>query len=108
MELFNPNAHYRDDPFTDELAGANAIRAHINEICAMTANVEFDAERTWVSGETVLSSFHSAYTLRTDGSRHRQRGFLTFELDDEKLVQRLRQWAVERMVGTDATYKVEV
>ena len=29
------------------------------------ANVEFDAERVWVSGATVLASWHAAYTRRT-------------------------------------------
>jgi len=33
---------------------------------------------------------------------------MTFELDDEKRVVRFRQWPLERVVGTDTTYKVEV
>jgi hypothetical protein len=107
MELFAENAQYRDDPFADELAGSNAIRSKVNDVCAQTANVEFDAERVWVSGATILSSFHSAYTLRSNGKRVRQRGFLTMELDDAQQIWRFRQWAAEREVGTDSTFKVE-
>ena len=44
--------------------------------------MEFDAERVWVAGSTVLASWHAAVTLRRTGERVRQRGFLTFELDD--------------------------
>ena len=33
---------------------------------------------------------------------------MALELDDDKRVVRFRQWPLERVVGTDATYKVEV
>ena len=108
MSLFAANAEYREDPFADQLAGANAIRERWNHICANTANVEFDAERTWAAGATVLASFHAAYTRRLDGGRVRVRGFMTLEVDDDRRVVRFRQWPVEKTVGTDSTFKVEV
>ena len=105
MSLFREDAEYRENPFADALTGGNAIRERWNHICANTANVEFDAERVWVAASTVLASFHAAYTRREDGGRVRVRGFMAIEVDDDKLVGRFRQWPVERLVGTDSTFK---
>jgi ketosteroid isomerase-like protein len=105
LELFAADAEYRPDPFEPALTGANAIRAHWNESAAQQAHVEFDAERVWVAGRTVLSSWHAAYTRRSSSERVRVRGFMTLELDDDGLVSRLRAWALERDVGTDRGFK---
>lgn len=107
LALFDTDAEYREHPFGNPLAGSNAIRELWNDICASQAHVEFDAERTWVSGSTVLSSWHAAYTLRANGERHRVRGFMTLELNDARLVHRFRQWPIERVVGTDSTLEAE-
>lgn len=107
MPLFSPEAEYRFDPFAEQLVGTNAIRAHWNELAAGMANVEFDAERTWAVGSTVLASWHAAYTRRTTAERVRARGFMTLELDDTRRVVRFRQWPVERVVGTDSTFRIE-
>src|SRR5438105_3081658 len=80
VELFTPDAEYRPDPFTQPLQGANAIREWWNQIAATQANVEFDAERIWVSGPTILASWHAAYTRRADSRRIRARGFVTLEV----------------------------
>lgn len=107
LELFDRDAEYREDPFSPPLAGSNDIRALWNHIAAIQAHVEFDAERIWVSGSTVLTSWHAAYTTRASGERRRVRGFMTLELNDDHKVQRFRQWAVERVVGTDSTMPPE-
>jgi hypothetical protein len=107
LEAFDRDAEYREDPFGPPLAGSNAIRELWNHVAATQAHVEFDAERIWVSGSTVLTSWHAAYTLRASGERRRVRGFMTLELNDDRKVQRLRQWAVERVVGTDSTMPPE-
>ncbi len=113
LELFAEDAGYRADPFTEPLSGANAIRALWNQVATEQANVEFDAERIWVSGPAVLVSFHAAYTRRVDAARIRVRGFMTFELgaprQDGKrpLVERFRAWPIEREVGRDATFTPE-
>ncbi|MDP8903833.1 MAG: nuclear transport factor 2 family protein [Chloroflexota bacterium] len=107
MGLFSDDAVYRADPFADELVGANAIRARWNEICAAQVHVEFDAERIWVVGATVLASWHAAYTRRRTAERVRVRGFMTLELNGAGRVQRVRQWPLERVVGTDSTLAPE-
>lgn len=113
LDLFAADADYRASPFAEPLSGANAIRALWNEMAAQQANVEFDAERVWVSGQAVLASFHGAYTRRVDAARVRVRGFMTFELGDapagggRPLVRRFRQWPLEREVGRDATFTPE-
>jgi ketosteroid isomerase-like protein len=104
MELYAADAEHRDDPFRDPRLGANAIRAMWNDIATNEVNVEFDAERIWVSGRTVLASWHAAYTDATNGDRVRMRGFATLELDPAGLIKRLREWPVSRVVGRDSTY----
>ena len=109
VELFDVNAEYRPDPFADSLQGLNAIRALWNDVAATQAHVEFDAERIWVSGATVLASWHAAYTSRATSERVRVRGFMTLELNEAqpRRVQRMKQWPLERVVGSDSTFAAE-
>lgn len=109
VDLFDRDADYRAHPFGEPVQGLNAIRALWNDVCATQAHVEFDAERIWVSGVTVLASWHAAYTRRATAERVRARGFMTLELSDAqpRRVQRFRQWPVERVVGRDATFETE-
>lgn len=106
VEIFDANAEYRPDPFAEPLQGLNAIRSLWNEIAATQAHVEFDAERIWVSGGTVLASWHAAYTRRATSERVRIRGFMTMEMNESqpRRVQRMKQWPQERVVGSDATF----
>jgi ketosteroid isomerase-like protein len=107
VALFREDAEYRPDPFMDPSVGANAIREALNTEAAERANVEFDAERVWVSGSAVLASWHGAHTKRADGERVRSRGFLTLELDDERLIGRLRGWTMSRAIGRDSSFSVD-
>jgi limonene-1,2-epoxide hydrolase len=109
IELFAADADYRADPFAEPLHGVNAIRALWNDIATTQANVEFDAERIWVSGSTILASWHVAYTARTTSQRVRVRGFTTMEMTETepRRIQRFRQWPIERAVGTDSTFTAE-
>lgn len=109
VDLFDADAEYRPDPFADPLHGVNAIRALWNDLAATQSHVEFDAERIWVSGSTVLASWHAAYTRRATAERVRVRGFLTIELNESepRRVQRMKQWPLERVVGIDSTLAAE-
>jgi ketosteroid isomerase-like protein len=107
VALFTENAEYRTDPFEDAIQGANAIRAYWNDAAATEVNVEFDAERIWVSGRTVLASWHAAFTRRATAERLRVRGFMTLEVATDGRVERLREWAATRTVGTDSTVAPE-
>ena len=107
MALFREDAEYRPDPFETALVGELAIREHWNEAAATLGNVEFDAERIWVTGNTILASWHGAITRRATAERIRERGFLTIELDDAGMVTRWRQWTVSRSVGMDASLRAE-
>jgi len=105
LELFSEDAEYRIDPFMQPLVGSNAIRRHWNEVAASQDHIEFDAERVWVSGNTVLGSWHVALTRIVSAERVRVRGFSTMELDDARLIVRMREWPVSRVVGIDSSYK---
>jgi hypothetical protein len=99
LALFTDAAEVRRDPFATELRGALDLRAHWNQAAEEQTAVEFDAERIWVSGRTVMASWHEAYTRRTSSERVRVRGFSTLELDGEGLIERMRSWPVEHVVG---------
>lgn len=105
VELFGNDIDYRVDPFAEPLIGLNAVRGLWNDIVASQEHVEFDAERIWLSGTTVLASWHAAYTRATTAERIRVRGFMTMELGDDRRVVRLRQWPAERVVGHDSKVK---
>lgn len=107
LVLYATDAEHRANPFDDAVVGANAIRQMWNDVAAGQANVEFDAEHLWVVGSTVLTSFHGAYTDRETTERVRIRGFMTIEVNDDGLIQRLRQWPASRVVGVDSTFKVD-
>lgn len=109
VELFEQDAEYRAHPFAEPLHGLNAIRALWNDIAATQAHIEFDAERIWVSGDTVLTSWHAAYTARATSERVRVRGFMTMEISESnpRRVQRLKQWPIERVVGQATTHSAE-
>jgi limonene-1,2-epoxide hydrolase len=107
VELFADEAEYRPDPFLPALVGVNAIREHWNRVAAEQAHVDFDAERIWVVGTTVLSSWHCAFTTQASAERIRVRGFSTIELDDGGRISRLREWPSSRTVGTDRKHKPE-
>jgi hypothetical protein len=104
LELFHGDAEMRVDPFAEPLSASLEIRRHWNAVCAEQAHVEFDPERIWVSGSTVLASWHGAYTRRATGERLRARGFLALELDDDHLVVRYRGWPLEKVVGIDGSF----
>ena len=105
--LFREDAELRPDPFEAPFVGELAIRGFWTGAAAASANVEFDAERGWVAGTTVLASWHGAITERTTGQRTRQRGFLSAELDADGLISRMREWMVVRVIGVDGGFKVE-
>ncbi len=105
LELYSRDAEYRIDPFVDPMRGLNAIRAHWNGVVAAQDHIEFDAERVWTSGRTVLGSWHAALTERATAERIRVRGFSTMELDDEGRITRMREWPVRAVVGIDSSYR---
>jgi ketosteroid isomerase-like protein len=107
VALYREDAELRLDPFEEPLRGSNAIRELWNGVATDQLNVEFDAERVWTVGRTVLTSWHAAATHRSSGDRERLRAFTTFELDDAGLIARQKQWVHSRIVGTDSTVKPE-
>jgi ketosteroid isomerase-like protein len=105
LELYAQDAEYRIDPFMEPMSGLVAIRQHWNGVAAAQDHIEFDAERVWVSGRTVLASWHVALTEQATADRVRVRGFSTMELDEHGRISRMREWPVRRVVGIDSSYK---
>lgn len=102
LSLLAEDAEFRPDPFESPLLGAVAIRAYWNDVATQQIDVDFDAERVWVSGHTLLSSWHVAWTRVSDGDRVRERGFSVLELDASGAVTRWRTWALSRVVAHEA------
>ncbi len=91
-DLFTDDVEYHEDPFEPPLVGHNAVRAYLLEASAAQRDVEFTVERHWVSGSTVLASWHASYIRRTDDARIRLAGFLTMEVADDERIARFREW----------------
>ena len=105
MALFREDAEFRPDPFEPALIGELAIRGWWNDLAAGQAHVEFDAERLWVSGTTVLSSWHAAVTDRATSQRDPpprvpDRGAGRFDAG-----RTVREWMVSRTVGVDSRFR---
>lgn len=107
MSLYRADAELREDPFEPVTAGDLEIRRRWNHCAAARTNVEFDVERSWLSGPTLLVAWHGAHTRRSTAERVRRRGFATFELDSTGLILRERHWILERAVGIDGTVELE-
>jgi ketosteroid isomerase-like protein len=103
LSIFAEDVEARPDPFEATLLGHVAVRDYWNRVAAEQRDVEFDAERVWVSGRTVLASWHAAWTRIGDGDRLRERGFSVLELDDAGTATRWRSWSVTRIVANDAS-----
>lgn len=105
LDLYHDDAEHRTDPFAPSLRGAIAIRRYWNDVAARQVRVDFDFERIWVSGGTVLVSWHAAYTKAATAERMRERCFSTIELDEAGLIVRINDWPTTRVVGIDSGVK---
>jgi ketosteroid isomerase-like protein len=95
VSLFTPEAELFADAFGQALTGHNAIRAYWMRAADERRDPELTIERHWVSGRTVLASWHMDYVRPADGARVEEHGFSTLELRDG-LIERLRQWVERR------------
>ena len=95
LSMFTEDAEYHDDVFGPPMVGHNAIRAYWLDGANTTEQVEFTAERHWVSGDTVLTAWHASYVEKSKGARVRLAGFMTWEMAADGRISRLREWAVQ-------------
>ncbi|HEX9044400.1 MAG TPA: nuclear transport factor 2 family protein [Candidatus Limnocylindrales bacterium] len=94
VALFAERAELRPDPFADLVLGRNDIRAYWASAVDAMGQPEVTVERHWVSGDTVLASWHASY-VSADHSRTRLAGFVTIELVDGS-IERLKVWSSRR------------
>lgn len=94
--LFTEDARYHGDPFSPPIEGHLALRAFLVESAESQEDVEFTVERHWVSGSTVLASWHASYLRRKTPDRVRIAGFMTMEVAPDGRVDRLHEWWMAR------------
>ena len=97
--LFDADATLSVDPWATLRAGHNDLRAYLLAAAATERDLELVVERHWVSGDTVLASWHAVWT-DPDAVVVRQAGFLTAEVGSNGRIARLRLWVVTRNVRT--------
>src|SRR3954454_12651547 len=90
--LFFEDGEDHEDPFGTPLVGHNALRAYLLDAAASQRDVEFTVERHWVSGDTVLASWHVSFVSRASGETARKAGFLTAEVASDGGIARFREW----------------
>lgn len=98
VALFSDDAEYHADPFVAPVVGHNGLRALLLERAAREAQPEFEIQRHWVSGATILAEWHASAVDRTGGQRVRSAGFSTFEMQHGRCA-RYRQWWHRRGEG---------
>jgi len=96
MAMLSELIELRFDPFEPSLKGHLEVRAYWNALVAAQSEVEFDAEQVWVVGRTVLCDWHAGYDTAGSTVRVRERGFVTMDVDEDGLVNRIRLWALTR------------
>jgi nuclear transport factor 2 (NTF2) superfamily protein len=84
------------DPFAAPLAGHNALRAYLLRAGDTELDYDLVVERHWVSGSTILASWHAGWKRRDNGAMIRQAGFLSAEVGEDGRIGRLKQWTVSR------------
>jgi len=94
VSMFTDDAEYHADPFGPPMVGHNAIRAYWLDGALTTEDVEFDVERHWVSGDTVLAAWHASFVEKATAARVRLVGFMTWEMAPDGRIDRLREWTV--------------
>jgi SnoaL-like domain len=95
--LFTEEAELTLDPFASPLAGHNALRAYLNDAAEAERYFDLAIERHWVSGDTVLASWHASWNHAADETaKVRQAGFLSAEVGEDGRIGRLKLWAVTR------------
>ncbi len=99
VALFDDDAEYHEGPFVVPMVGHNALRAWLLEASARQQDLEFTVERHWVSGMTVLASWHLSYVHATDRSLVRVAGFLVADIAPDGRIARLREWSEVAPVG---------
>jgi SnoaL-like domain len=92
VALFTDDAVYDGDPFSAPMVGHNALREFLLTSAQEQTDVDFTVERHWVSGGTVLASFHAGYVQRIDHAHVRFAGFLTAEVASDGRVEHFREW----------------
>jgi ketosteroid isomerase-like protein len=95
VSLFTEDAEYHEDPFGSPMVGHNAIRAYWLDGASTTEQVEFTAERHWMSGDVVLAAWHASFVERASSARVRLAGFMTWDLAADGRISRLREWTVQ-------------
>ena len=91
VALFTEDAEYHEDPFGAPLVGHNDLRAFLLASYDRQRDVEFTAERHWVSGSTVLAAWHASWRGRTDGTVVRAAGFLAADVAGDGRIERFRE-----------------
>jgi len=91
--LFDDEAELHPAPFGPPLSGSNAIRAYLGKCAEVHADLDLTIERHWVSGATILASWHATLVRRLDRAHVQEAGFLTAEISAGRC-SRLRLWTV--------------
>ena len=102
------DAEHRANPFDDAVVGANAIRQMWNDVAAEPGERGVRCRACLGRRSRPCWPASTARTrIARPPERVRIRGFMTIEVNDDGLIQRLRQWPVSSVVGTDSTFKVD-
>jgi hypothetical protein len=90
IELFTPDAIYRETPFAEPMRGREAIRAYWKEATDRQEDIGF--EHDIVSVSPAVARWRASFAGRDGGSRITLDGVFLLEFDPENLCSSLLEW----------------
>ncbi|HEX6207353.1 MAG TPA: nuclear transport factor 2 family protein [Actinomycetota bacterium] len=90
VELFSPDATYRETPFDEIMEGREVIRQYWQQVPDYQRDIEFGYEI--VAVEPVVVRWWSAYTKISSGDRVKLDGVFLLEFDEAGFCTSLREW----------------
>jgi ketosteroid isomerase-like protein len=99
VDLFEPEATWQVDPFEPPLTGHNDLRRFLLDASRQEEQVTFTVERHWVSGDTILASWHLSFIDQQTTARVRRSGFLTATVGTDGRIAQSRTWWMDAPVA---------
>jgi hypothetical protein len=93
VELFTPDATYRETPFEEVMRGRDAIHAYWSEIPDYHKDVSFGSEVLVVQSDLAVAHWWVSLFRVKSGERARSDGIFLLEFDQGSgLCRSLREW----------------
>lgn len=92
MEIFEANASFLDDPFSDAITGAGSIRDYWKDVPYHQSEITFTSGEIFAAGPWFSTEFRVVYRRRRTGEWVDARGALFCETANGKVTEMRMYW----------------